>query len=240
MLHGWGTGAAVFNVLREHLNACPDIRVLDLPGYNASSTCEPYALETIAERVSDVAPSRCCVIGWSLGAQVALAWARAKPEQVEALALIAATPCFVERDDWACAMERKAFDAFSAALEQDVAATLARFCALQAHGEDDARSTIRRLRAALEADVMPSKDVLSNGLRLLLQTDLRAQLRAIAQPVLVVHGEFDQLVPPAAAEYLARGLPRGRLQRIAGVAHAPFVSAPRCVSTLVQEFFNER
>lgn len=240
MLHGWGMGAAVFAALGEHLDASGDVQALDLPGYGSSVACEPYTLERIAAHVAAVAPQRCCVIGWSLGAQVALAWARAQPEQVEALSLIAATPCFVQREDWPCAMEPPAFDEFRAALEQDVPSTLVRFCALQARGEGDARSAARRLRAALGAGSTPPRDVLASGLRILIETDLRADLHAIGQPALVVHGECDELVPSCAADYLARALPRGRLERIPGAAHAPLVSAPQRVGTLVQEFFDER
>ena len=237
MLHGWGVGAAVFDPLREHCAAARDARALDLPGYGTAQTCEPYTLEALAERMSALAPPLCGVIGWSLGAQVALAWAQARPEQVASLVLIAATPCFVQRDDWPCAMERAVFDSFEASLEQDVTATLARFCALQAHGGDDSRATGRRLRAALDAGGAPDTDALKAGLRILLERDLRPELPTIAQRALVVHGVSDELVPAPAAAFLARTLPHARLEHIAGAAHAPFVSAPRSVGALLQEFF---
>lgn len=240
MLHGWGAGAAVFDALREHCAAGREVRAFDLPGYGASQTCEPYTLEALANRVSAVAPPRCGVIGWSLGAQVALAWARARPEQVESLLLIGATPCFVQRDDWACAMEPAVFDGFEAALERDVAASLARFCALQAHGGDAARTTSRRLRAALDSSGAPDMGALKGGLRILRERDLRADLATIAQRALVVHGACDELVPAPAAAFLARALPRAGLARIPGAAHAPFVSAPQRVGALLQEFFDER
>ena len=237
MLHGWGVGAPVFDVLREHCAAARDARAVDLPGYGAAQTCEPYTLEALADRVSADAPPQCGVIGWSLGAQVALAWAQARPEQVTSLALIAATPCFVQRDDWPCAMERRVFESFAASLEQDLTATLARFCALQAHGADDARSTNRRLRAALDASGAPDGHALKGGLRVLLKRDLRPDLPTVAQRALVVHGACDALVPPPAAAFLAQTLPRARLERIAGAAHAPFVSAPQRVGALLEEFF---
>jgi pimeloyl-[acyl-carrier protein] methyl ester esterase len=240
MLHGWGVGAAVFDPLREHCAAARDARALDLPGYGTSKTCEPYTLEALATRVSAVAPPRCNVVGWSLGAQVALAWAQANPEQVASLALIAVTPCFVQRDDWPCAMERGVFDGFRAGLEQDAAATLARFCALQAHGGDDAHSTSRRLRAALDACGAPDKDALEGGLRILLEGDLRPELPTIVQRALILHGACDDLVPAPAAAFLARTLPHARLEHIAGAAHAPFVSAPQRVGALLQEFLDER
>ena len=237
MLHGWGVGAAVFDPLREHCDAAHDARALDLPGYGTTAMCTPYTLGALAERMSALAPPQCGVIGWSLGAQVALAWAQAKPEQVASLALIAATPCFVQRDDWPCAMERRVFDSFEASLEQDVTGTLARFCALQARGAEDARSTSRRLRAALDASGAPDTDALKAGLRILLERDLRPQLPTIAQRALVVHGVSDELVPAPAAAFLARTLPHARLEPITGAAHAPFVSAPRRVGALLQEFF---
>jgi pimeloyl-[acyl-carrier protein] methyl ester esterase len=46
----------------------------------------------------------------------------------------------------------------------------------------------------------------------------------IALPTLVIAGGRDTLTPPAASEWLAKALPAARLVRIAGAAHAPFLS----------------
>ncbi|MFN7085134.1 MAG: pimeloyl-ACP methyl ester esterase BioH [Burkholderiales bacterium] len=240
LLHGWGMNAGIWSgVVRE---LAPHFRVhaVDLPGYGASAACEPYTLEHLAQRLAQRLPSPCLVCGWSLGGQLALTWAGARPQQVRRLALIATTPCFVRRDGWTHAVEAGVLRAFAQALTTDYAGTLRRFVALQAQGDDRARQVIAQLRQTLFARGEPASRVLTQGLDILLGTDLRAQLAAIAQPALVLHGECDALVPSAAGAHLGRMLPRARFVGMPGAAHAPFASDPMATSALLKRFFDER
>lgn len=237
MLHGWGMAGSVFGELSERLASRFQVSAHYLPGYGTSPPCEPYTLENVAAGVASRAPAHCFVVGWSLGAQVALEWARAKPEQVGRLALMGGTPCFVQRADWTCAMEPEVFDAFAGGLARDPDATLARFVALQARDDADAKRVTRALRAALRTRATPRLEVLREGLRLLRENDLRPLLPGVRQPALVVHGERDRLVPGAAGKYLARALGNGTLATVAGAAHAPFVSNAAGVADTLAEFF---
>jgi pimeloyl-[acyl-carrier protein] methyl ester esterase len=237
LLHGWGMNSSVFDELAAHLSGRYDVRAPALSGYNGSAACTPYVLEQLAREVAAKTPQRCCVAGWSLGAQVSLAWARESPGQVERLALIGATPCFGAREDWTCGLKPAVLAAFTGSLSHDREATLRRFTSLQARGDIAAKRVSARLRAVLAARPTPPISVLEQGLHILAATDLRAVLDEIAQPALVVHGEHDALVPLCAAEYLAHGLARARLAVVPGAAHAPFVSAPATVSALLAEHF---
>lgn len=239
LLHGWGCNAGVFRGLvrarDKHLNA----HTLDLPGYGETPACKPYTLENLADAVAARAPARCSVIGWSLGAQVALAWARRAPAQVEKLALIAATPCFVQRGDWPCATERSVLRQFNQALHGDRTGTLLRFASLQALGDVHAAKVAHRLRTAMFARALPPEPVLKDGLEILRTTDLREEMHAVTQPVLLVHGDQDSVTPWAAGKWLAGALPNARLHLICGTGHAPFLSEPAAVSRLLAEFLNE-
>lgn len=206
-LPGWGMSGAVFDELRGRLSAT-----------------------RIAEHDGTV------IVGWSLGAQRALERARATPQHVRGLVLIAATPCFVRREDWLHGVERGVFDRFAQSLERDVTGTLDRFVSLQAEGDADAKRVMRALRHARgEADA----GALSAALRALRDNDLRAILHEVLSPALIIHGDNDTLVPKAAAEYLARKLPRARCETIRGAAHAPFVSDPVHVARLIEDFIGE-
>jgi pimeloyl-[acyl-carrier protein] methyl ester esterase len=57
------------------------------------------------------------------------------------------------------------------------------------------------------------------------------------QPALVVHGARDCIVPAAAGRRLAQALPNARFVLLRTCAHAPFLSRPRQVATLLREFF---
>jgi len=235
LLHGWGMNASVFDELAARLADRYDVHAVDLSGYNGSPPITTYALEQLALDIAGKAPGRCHVAGWSLGAQVALAWARARPAQVERLALLGATPCFARREDWRHGLEPAVLYAFGSSLAGDREGTLRRFISLQARGDCASKHVRTRLRSALAAHAAPPTSVLEQGLRILAAADLRSVLGEIAQPALVVHGGRDELVPLDAAEFLAQGLARARLAVVQGAVHAPFISAPDAVSALIAE-----
>jgi pimeloyl-[acyl-carrier protein] methyl ester esterase len=238
LLHGWGTTAAVWKDLGARLALRFRVHALDLPGYGVGPACAPCTPEAVAGSIADGAPACCGVVGWSLGAQVALAWARAAPRQVARLALIAATPCFTRRADWQHGVEPEVLSAFSRALVIDRAVALRRFIALEARGDERAVQVALKLRAALAAGGEPGRRPLRNGLAMLAETDLRGELSAITQETLVVHGDRDAVVPVAAGEALARRLPAARLEIVRGAGHAPFVSRPRQVAGVLREFLD--
>jgi pimeloyl-[acyl-carrier protein] methyl ester esterase len=240
LLHGWGMNPAVFDDLRMRLSLRCDAQPRALPGYMGTAGCEPYTVHAMAAALATDAPERCFVAGWSLGGLVALAWARLAPRQVQGLVLLGTTPCFVQRKDWTAAIEALVLQEFTASLERDCGGTLKRFLSLQAQGDDAATEVLRHLRNALKRGEASSNRTLTQGLHLLMDTDLRATLQLIAQPALVIHGERDVLAPLAAGEFLASALPSVRLVRVPGAAHAPFLSAPDAVSQAMLEFFDER
>ena len=229
LIAGWGMRASVWEALARECAQSFRVRCVDaLANGGAQALVDNYAAN---------ADARVTVCGWSLGAQLALRWALAYPQQVEHLVLIAATPCFVARPDWAHGMARATFDAFAANFARDADGTLERFAALQAHGDDAARAVARTLRPgiALGGDVC----ALGAGLELLAVTDMRSELAAAHQRTLVVHGERDAVVPLAAGEYLARSLPQATFEAVAGAGHAPFVTREAMIARRIAEFCDE-
>jgi pimeloyl-[acyl-carrier protein] methyl ester esterase len=238
LLHGWGMNAAVWTDLAALLSPRYRVRACDLPGYGASPRCAPYTLDALAAAVARAAPPRCHVVGWSLGGLIALSWARAAPEQTARLALIAATPSFARRAGWDHALDTAVLGGFARALAADRTELLRRFVSFQVRGDDRARAVARQLRAALAARAEPDMAVLAGGLDILLETDLRENLADIRQRALVLQGDRDSLVPPAAAAHLSRHLPVAQLVMIDGAAHAPFLSQPQKVAEALREFFD--
>jgi pimeloyl-[acyl-carrier protein] methyl ester esterase len=235
LLHGWGAHHRVWDALGTRLGANLNVISPDLPGYDTA----PCSIERTVDQLAAAAPAQCMVAGWSLGGQLALAWARRYPLQVQRLMLIAVTPRFVSATDWPQGMAPEVFAEFVTSLERDTAASLRRFLLLQTQGDTQARTVARELEAALALQAPPHSSMLVQTLRWLQTTDLRAMLPEITQPALVIHGDRDRIAPPAAAEYLAAQLPRARLALLAGAAHAPFFSAPDVVSNLMNDFCNE-
>jgi pimeloyl-[acyl-carrier protein] methyl ester esterase len=225
LLHGWGSTPGVFDELSRKLDPYTP-HALPLP--------ESGSLDAAALDVAARAPRQCAVIGWSLGAQIAIRWACTYPQQVTRLVLMAATPSFVQRDDWPHGVHAEVFRAFSEELERDAPRTLRRFAALQTRADTHAKRVTHALRAA-EANVSDVARLVA-GLRILSGTDLREQASTISVPALVIHGENDTLVPRAAAEFLSRTMPGARCEIVNGAAHAPFMSDAARVSSRIADF----
>jgi pimeloyl-[acyl-carrier protein] methyl ester esterase len=243
ILHGWASHAHVFRGFARALEKNFRVQVMPLPGYGDSAACAPYTLERIADTLAATAPKQCSVVGWSLGAQVALMWAQRAPKQVSRLALIAATPCFTqhtgEQNAWPHAVTPAVMRQFTAQIKRDSPSVLRRFVALQSLGDTHAVRVAHKLRTALFTNPLPAQDVLESGLELLRVADLRAIVPLIQQPALVVHGEQDAVTPCAAGEVLSRALPNAQFHKIAGAGHAPFLSNPEAVTALLREFLDE-
>jgi pimeloyl-[acyl-carrier protein] methyl ester esterase len=237
LLHGWGSGAGIWDVLARRLAPHFRIHALSLPGYGAEPVHTARSLRAIVVAIAQAAPRRCGVIGWSLGGEVALAWARCAQRQVQRLALIATTPCFTSRPGWPCATSRAVLNEFARFLATDRDGTLARFTAAQAKGDARARRVASVLHQ-FNVHGAPT-DVLLAGLDVLTNTDMRRDLSLMKQPTLVMHGARDRIVPPAAGRRLAAALPDARFMLLRACAHAPFVSQPGRVAHVLREFFDE-
>ena len=236
LLHGWGTGAAVWDDITTHLTPHFRVHRVDLPGYGASPACLPYTLDAVADALAIALPQRLNVCGWSFGGQTALNWALRQPQQIERLVLIATTPCFVQGAQWQYGIDGAVLDDFTMSLAADSRATLQRFFALQTQGDTDARKVLRRLRELMCAGTTPDVGVLAIGLHLLKHTDLRDCLPKIRQPALLLHGERDPIVPLAASAYLQRALAHAALEVCEATAHAPFIAQPQRIARRIAEF----
>lgn len=232
LLHGWGAHGGVWAEVAARLGGRIAVQAPDIDGSNS--------MDDAVDRLAASSPDHCVVAGWSLGGQLALSWAQRHPAQVAGLILLAATPRFLAAPDWKHGMAVEAFAEFAAAVDDDPAAALRRFRLLETRGDIHARAVIRELERLLGARMTADAAVLSRMLGWLRDTDLRALLPMIHQPALLIQGDRDSVVAPAAADFLAGGLPHARIEPIAGAAHLPFVSDVGRVCELISGFCDGR
>ncbi len=240
LIHGWGMHAGVWEDTAQRLAADFRVHSVDLPGCGYSAAGKITTLDAIVDGLSASFDEPLAVCGWSLGGQIALRWAAREPDKVRRLALVASTPCFAGRTDWPCGMAAGTLAQFAADLEQNHAATLRRFIALQLRGSENERELLAHLRECLFSRGEPDLAALRAGLEILRDTDLRAEVPAIRQPALVIAGERDKLTPPLASAWLAQTLPAARLVNIAGAAHAPFLSHPELFVEALKDFLKTK
>lgn len=77
---------------------------------------------------------------------------------------------------------------------------------------------------------------LARGLELLRDSDLRPLLANITVPALVIAGQYDRVILPAASHALADDLHNARYVEIRRAAHAPFLSHLTQLSALIADF----
>jgi len=239
LIHGWGMHGGVWTDVAQRLAQDFQVLSVDLPGFGASAPLPLTDLDGMVQALSDQFAAPLNVLGWSLGGQIALHWAKREPAKVRRLVLVTSTPCFTEREDWLFGMAGEVLAKFAAELEQNHAATLRRFIALQLRGSENERELLGLLRERLFSRGEPDMGALRGGLEILRDADLRAGLPQIAQKTLLIAGERDKLTPPEASYYLAQTMPSARVVEVAGAAHAPFLSHPDIFVEQVKSFLHE-
>jgi len=234
MLHGWGLHGGVWGPLAEQLTEHFTLHLVDLPGHGHSREHALGDVDGIAQEISALLPREYSLAGWSLGGLVAMRIALQAPPKH--LILLATTPCFVTRSDWATAMQPAVLEDFARRLGNDYRATLNNFLALQVLHDSAARATLRQLMQALFLRGEPHPDVLGMGLDLLASTDLRGDVSRIDAPTLVLHGDRDTLTPVGAGRWLAGNISGAHYIELSGAAHAPFLSHRDAVAEAMLQF----
>jgi pimeloyl-[acyl-carrier protein] methyl ester esterase len=235
LLHGWGMHSGVWQHLVKKLSEQYMLYLVDLPGMGGSRPIEPYHLHALADSVAEVIPGVSDILGWSLGGLVAQRIALNQPDRVRRLVLVGTTPCFVMRPNWPFGVSSESFSNFANNVNRDYKATMLQFLTLQCMKANDARATLRQLRASFETKPTPTQTTLNRSLNILLDTDLREEIPNLRRPTLLIHGDRDTLAPVAAAHWMSQHLPIAYLRVMSGAAHAPFLShTEQFVETLNQ------
>ncbi len=248
LLHGWGLNLRVWDGLAAALAERFRVVTIDLPGHGRSDWLpDRSSLASQAEQIHEAVSAidaTYSLIGWSLGGQIALRLAAAVPPgcgapSIRRLALIAATARFAAAPDWPHGAPPERLASQALGLRTDYRRTVGDFLELQVRGSAGGEAALAQLRAALFAHGEARPEALARGLELLRDTDLRPLLGGIAQPALVIAGQYDRVTLPAASHALAAALPSARYVEIRRAAHAPFLSHLPQVSALVTDFLGE-
>lgn len=240
LLHGWGMHGAYWQGIVAELEQAYRLHCIDLPGHGRSEYAGEQSLDEFVCRVHETIVSLTTepvyLIGWSLGGLIAQGLTLAYPDSIKRLVLIASSPSFVQRPDWTTATPETVLAGFARDLIEDYKPTLNRFLALQVRGSAQQQQGLRQLKAQLFSRGEPEPRALKAGLSLLQEADLRHAVPAIEQPVLLLGGERDTLVPQGALSGMAALLPNAAVHIVKGAGHAPFLSHPLEMVKLIQAF----
>lgn len=232
---GWGRHATAF--ARRFR-----VIVVDLPGHGRSGIPRDPARASVERTAADlsailrrIGAAPAGVVGYSLGARIALALAVAHPGVVRRLVLESPSAGIVGAEDRA--VRRDADARLAEALEaggiQAFVDSWERQPVFSSHGSL-APSVVARLRAERLANRPAGLAASLRGAGQGSMTPLHDRLAGILAPVLVIAGALD----PAGlerAEAVAWGIPDARLAVIAGAGHTPHVETPAAFRSLALE-----
>lgn len=231
-LHGWGMNQLVWQPIRKRLTQQAQVTWIDLPGHGRSAELQLTSLEAVVEELRPHIPANAIIMGWSLGGLIAQALAQRLPEQVAGLILVASTPRFVVAPDWPYALSTEVLQGFADNLEQDYAATVRRFFALQFMGVRSDPAALNALRDQI-LQYPASLEALNVGLDMLRTADFQQNL--VQLPCLWILGRLDKLIPISLAEGL-QALHYNEVQVLPKSAHVPFVTHPDEFMLIVENF----
>jgi 2-succinyl-6-hydroxy-2,4-cyclohexadiene-1-carboxylate synthase len=218
--------------------------VVDLPGHGRSGTGAPARM-TVERTADDLAAildglgaAPAFVLGYSLGARIALRLAAASPSSVARLVL--ESPSAGIADPAGRAARRAADERLATNIERDgIAAFVDRWernPIFATHDTLDPRTAARQRALRLRnrpAGLAASLRGAGQGA----MDPLHDRLAAIATATLVVVGALDPVRPRA--EQVAAGIPGARLAFVTGAGHTPHLERPAAFRRLVTEFLQE-
>jgi pimeloyl-ACP methyl ester carboxylesterase len=235
LLHGIGSGAASWVQQLASLGATRRVLAWDAPGYGESTPVDPasprasdYAA-VLAAWLDALGIDRCVVVGHSLGAVIAGAFAATKPSRVAGLLLISPAGGYGAAAPDVRASKRDARLAMlaefgPAGLAQQRSANM-----LSAYASDAARGWVRwNMSRIVPAGYAQATHLLANA-------DLAADLAAFNGRVAVAVGADDSITPPASCERLA-GVAHTSLHVVPRAGHAGYVEAPAAYDALIGAF----
>ena len=229
LLHGWGGRIESFTPVYDDLVRSYTVYAIDLPGFGDSSLppapwgSADYARLTVAV-MDRLRIGRAHIIAHSFGGQVTINLAATHPERLGKLVLVASAgvrgPRTLKARVKRCISRLgKGFATYGGRLGKSLRDAL-----------------YRRIQSQDYANAGPLRPTLVR----VVNEDLRALLPRITSPTLLVWGEHDRDVPPAAAQVMARLIPEARLVIFENAGHFPYLDQFDRFRLLVGRFLRDR
>ncbi|CAB3800238.1 alpha/beta fold hydrolase [Paraburkholderia fynbosensis] len=235
LLHGIGSGAASWVQQFDVPGASRRMLAWDAPGYGASTpvaaaspVADDYAM-VLKGWLDALGIQRCVLVGHSLGAIIAGAFAAAHPQRVAGLLLLSPAGGYGAASAEVRETKRDQRLAMLNELGPQGLAEKRSGNMLSAHANDAARAWVRWNMSRVIAHGY------AQATHLLANADLASDLARFEGRVNVAVGADDTITPPAACERIA--LAAGtKLQVVPRAGHAGYIEAPAAYTAIIDTF----
>jgi len=217
LLHGYPLDHHLWDEIAPLLEDTFDLILPDLRGFGESSTVDSfYAMEDFASDIAglldQLSIQKTAIAGHSMGGYVALAFARLFPERVRGLGLVAsqAAADSPERKDGRYKSAAEVADKGISSVVETMAPKFTADKKLQAF----ARKSMERQQPAAYIGALKAMAE---------RVDSTPFLSSFRFPVVLIHGDADQLIPIDRAREVKAILPQAYFAEIGGAGHMPMM-----------------
>jgi 3-oxoadipate enol-lactonase len=236
-LHGIGGAARGW---RNQLNAFGDryhAIAWDMPNYGGSAPLERVSIPTLADALRDflqqLGATKPCLVGHSIGGMIVQQLLVQEPDIAGAVVLAQTSPAFGRSDgDW----QKTFIEARLGPLDRgETMASLAPSLVKELIGDDPDPQGVELARDCMAA--VPEAAYRASMLALI-GFDLRAALKNIAVPTLLLSGSKDNNAPAPMMAKMATYIPGARYVELEGVGHLANMERPKAFNAALDRFLN--
>lgn len=242
MLHGWCMSSAVWKYQFDGLATAMTLLAPDLRGHGRSCGVsghldfEGFAADLV-DLFDSLEISKAVLVGWSMGAQIAIQSCDLLMDRVAGLVLVSATPRFTASDEFPYGLADKESCGMRLKIQRNTKRALEGFYGrLFADGELESHAASAEIRELLLSIPSPHTAAILDALDALVRTDMRRLLGTISVPTVVINGALDRICLPEASYYLKTHIADAQQIVFPQCGHAPFLTYSDQFNTEIMRF----
>ena len=232
-IHGWCMSSMVWKYQFEGFSGFSDsFRLLapDLRGHGRSLGISGHLdfdgfVRDLVDFFEALGLSKVVLVGWSMGAQIAIQSIAELSGRVAGMVLVSATPRFTASDDYPHALSGKEAVGMRLKVQRNTQRALSGFYSrLFAEDELESHPAASEIKQLLSSIAVPDTAAVLDALDALAMTDMRHLLASITIPTLIINGAHDRICLPQASGYLKAHIPGASQVLFPQCGHAPFLT----------------
>ena len=234
-LHGIGGAARSWRGQLDAFSGRYRTIAWDMPGYGGSAALPAVSIASLADALQDflqqVGATKPVIVGHSIGGMIVQQWLVNNPHIASAVVLAQTSPAFGKADgDW----QKTFIDARLGPLDRgETMRSLAPSLVKDLVGDDADPAGLELARDCMAA--VPPATYRATMLALM-GFDLRAALKDIAVPTLVLSGSRDNNAPAPMMAKMASYIPSATYVEIEGVGHLVNLERPKAFNATLDRF----
>ena len=221
LVHGFPLDSSSWNELIPYLKDHFDLILPDLRGFGKSTTVEaPYTLSDMADDLAGLLDhlgvEKTALAGHSMGGYISLAFAKKYPQRVSGLGLVASQAA-ADAPEGKERRYKTAADVAEKGVGVVVEAMTPKLSA-DVRVQEFVRGVIERQSKQAVIGALKAMAVREDSMPILSSSDF---------PLVLIHGDTDQLIPLERAKEIKSANPSARLLELKGAGHMPMMEFAR-------------